>query len=121
MSKSFNKLIRILILIFVNLLYSTVGIFTKLASQQTFLSAKYIYSFCCVFIIIGVYAILWQQIIKNISLSFAYVFKGTTIIFTMLFANWIFNESITTNNIIGSLIIFVAIALFAKSDKEVSK
>lgn len=112
MKKTLN-ILSILALILINLLYSTVGIFTKLASQQDFLSWGYLLSFGGAVGVIGVYAILWQQVIKRIELSTAYMFKGTTIIFTMLFAYWLFGEQITWNNILGAVIIIIGIVLFA--------
>ena len=114
MKKTLN-ILSILALILINLLYSTVGIFTKLASQQVFLSWGYLLSFGGAVGVIGVYAILWQQVIKRIELSTAYMFKGTTIIFTMLFAYWLFGEQITWNNILGAVIIIIGIVLFAYS------
>ena len=114
MKKTLN-ILSILALILINLLYSTVGIFTKLASQQDFLSWGYLLSFGGAVGVIGVYAILWQQVIKRIELSTAYMFKGTTIIFTMLFAYWLFGEQITWNNILGAVIIIIGIVLFAYS------
>lgn len=43
------------------------------------------------------------------------MFKGTTIVFTMLIAALIFGEAITLTNVIGSVIIIGGIALFAKA------
>ena len=106
------------ILIGVNLLYAGVSIFSKLASQQEFLSWKYLLAFAGSVGVIGAYAILWQQIIRRIELSTAYMFKGTTIIFTMLFAHWLFGEQITWNNIAGAIIIIVGIVLFAYNPKS---
>lgn len=114
---SFSKEIsKIIALLLINLLYASVGIFTKLASQQEFLSWAYIFSFSGAVAVIGIYAILWQQIIRKIELSTAYMFKGTTIIFTMLFAYWLFGEQITWNNIVGAAIIIIGIVLFARGD-----
>ena len=113
---SFSKEIsKIIALLLINLLYASVGIFTKLASQQEFLSWAYVFSFGGAVAVIGIYAILWQQIIRRIELSTAYMFKGTTIIFTMLFAHWLFGEQITWNNIVGAAIIIIGIVLFAYS------
>lgn len=112
MKKTLN-ILSILALILINLLYSIVGVFTKLASQQDFFSWGYLLSFGGAVGVIGVYAILWQQVIKRIELSTAYMFKGTTIIFTMLFAYWLFGEQITWNNILGAVIIIIGIVLFA--------
>jgi len=108
-----SKISRIIALLLINLLYASVGIFTKLASQQEFLSWAYIFSFSGAVAVIGIYAILWQQIIRKIELSTAYMFKGTTIIFTMLFAYWLFGEQITWNNILGAVIIIIGIVLYA--------
>ena len=111
-----SKISRIIALFLINLLYASVGIFTKLASQQEFLSWAYVFSFGGAVAVIGIYAILWQQIIRKIELSTAYMFKGTTIIFTMLFAHWLFGEQITWNNIVGAAIIIIGIVLFARGD-----
>jgi len=61
----------------------------------------------------GAYAICWQQVLKRIDLSTAYMFKGTSLIFVMLLAFAIFGEAITMMNIIGACVIIVGIALFA--------
>lgn len=116
MDKKWNKILILCSLVVANLFYATVGIFTKLASQQEFLSWAYIFSFGGAVAVIGIYAILWQQIIRRIELSTAYMFKGTTIIFTMLFAHWLFGEQITWNNIVGAAIIIIGIVLFARGD-----
>ena len=116
MDKKWNKILILCSLVVANLLYASVGIFTKLASQQEFLSWAYVFSFGGAVAVIGIYAILWQQIIRRIELSTAYMFKGTTIIFTMLFAHWLFGEQITWNNIVGAAIIIIGIVLFARGD-----
>ena len=59
------------------------------------------------------YAVLWQQILKRIELSLAYMFKGTSIVFVMILAYWLFGEQITWNNVLGAIIIIVGIVLFA--------
>lgn len=116
MDKKWNKILILCSLVVANLFYATVGIFTKLASQQEFLSCTYVLLFSGAVAVIGIYAILWQQIIRRIELSTAYMFKGTTIIFTMLFAHWLFGEQITWNNIVGAAIIIIGIVLFARGD-----
>lgn len=63
----------------------------------------------------GIYAILWQQVITRMPLSTAYMFKGTSLIFVLLISALLFGEPITTTNIIGSVIIISGIGLFAKA------
>lgn len=102
-------------LIGVNMLYATVGICTKMASMQETFSWPYVLWFGGAIAIIGAYAILWQQILRHIELSTAYLFKGTTLIFTMLIAALLFGEAITIPNLIGSIIIITGITLLARA------
>ena len=94
------------------MIYASTGIFTKYASLYPFLSWQYILSFLGAIGVMGIYAVLWQQVLKYIELSVAYMFKGTALIFTMLLAYWLFGEPITTNNIIGAAIIIFGIILY---------
>ena len=94
------------------MIYASTGIFTKYASLYPFLSWQYILSFLGAIGVMGIYAVLWQQVLKYIELSVAYMFKGTALIFTMLLAYWLFGDPITTNNIIGAAIIIFGIILY---------
>ena len=110
-----SKSTDILALLGINMLYACVGICTKMAALQQTGSWPYLLWFGGAVAIIGVYAILWQQVLRRIELSTAYMFKGATLIFTMLFAALLFGEAITVPNIVGSLIIIVGITLLARS------
>ena len=96
-------------------IYSLSGLFSKSASRCEFLSWLYLaFLSGCVFIL-GVYALLWQQVIKRMPVSDANVFGGVTSIFGLAIAHFVFNEPITINNIIGTIIIISGIALYARS------
>lgn len=116
-----NNITKYTSLILVNLIYALLSIFTKSAANYQFLSASYVLFFIGAILIMMIYAILWQQIIKYVPISEAYMFKGTSIVFVLFLSAVLFAEDITLQNIIGSVIIILGIALFAKSDKEVSK
>ena len=103
-------------LVAINLLYACVTLFTKYASQHPFLSARYMLGLCGAVGVMGIYAICWQQVLRRIDLSTAYMFKGTSLIFVMLLAFVIFGEQITLNNIIGAAIIVAGIVLYARED-----
>ena len=109
------KPLDIVALVGINMLYACVGICTKMAALQPPMSWPYLLCFGGAVAIIGAYAILWQQILKRIELSTAYMFKGTTLIFTMLIAALLFGEAITVPNILGSLIIITGIILLARA------
>lgn len=105
---------RYLTLIGVNLVYACISICTKMASQQEMLSGSYLFWIAGAVGVMGVYAVLWQQVISRMSLSTAYMFKGTSLIFVLLISALLFGEVITVNNVIGSAIIITGIVLFAK-------
>lgn len=102
------------VLVGINLLYGCVTIFTRYASQHEFLSMPYCLGLCGAIGVMGAYAVGWQQVLKRIELSTAYMFKGTSLVFVMLLAWAIFGEQITLNNIIGACVIILGIALYAK-------
>lgn len=102
-------------LVGINLLYACVGICTKMASMQEMFSWPYLLWFGCAVAIIGLFAVLWQQVLRRVEISTAYLFKGTTLIFTMIIAAVLFGEPITVPNIIGSIIIVTGITLLARS------
>ena len=109
-----NKFTTYASLVGINLLYACVTIFTKYASQQEFMSLSYCLGLAGAIAVMGVYAIGWQQILKHIEISTAYMFKGTSLIFIMLLAWMLFGEQITLNNIMGACVIIIGIVLYAK-------
>lgn len=92
-------------------IYSSSTIFSKLASRCDFLSINFIGYLFCLVSVLGIYAILWQQIIKRIPLTDAYLFKGSTTIYTIIIAQCIFGETYSVKNYIGMTIIFIGILL----------
>lgn len=114
------KVLQYIFLIVINLLYACVSIFTKYASQQEFMSWNYMLGLIAAIGVMGLYAVLWQQVLKRIELSLAYMFKGTSLIFVMLLACILFGEQITWNNIVGAIIIISGIVLFAHSSEPIA-
>ena len=108
-------MIKSLALIGVNFIYACTGICTKMASQNEMLSWTYLLWMVGTVGVIGIYALLWRQIIASVPISTAYMFKGTGLIFGLLFAYLLFGEQITVYNIIGAAIIITGIALFSKA------
>lgn len=97
-------------------IYSLTAILGKLASNVTFMSLKFIFFYGSILLILFLYAILWQQIIKRMSLVTAYTNKAIVVVWGMLWGNLIFGERITLGMIIGTIIIFIGIYLVASDD-----
>ena len=96
-------------------IYTTSGVFSKLASLREFLSPGYIAFLCGSVAVLGIYAVLWQQIIKRMPVGDAYLFKGAGVIFGLALAHFVFGEAITVYNCIGAAVIICGITLNARS------
>lgn len=106
---------QVLLLQAVVLIYTTSGIFAKLASGEDFLSLGFILFYGAEICVLGIYALLWQQIIKRVDLSIAYANRAMALIWSMLWAFIFFHEQITLKNIIG-VVIVVAGTMIVNSD-----
>lgn len=86
-------------------IYTTSGIAAKFASGYDFFSVGFIFCYGIEIVILGVYALLWQQIIKRVDISVAYTNRSVAIFWSMLWSALIFHESITVHEMIGVLLI----------------
>lgn len=101
-------------LVGVNFIYACTGIFTKMASRQEMMSWLYVLWLVGAIGVMGLYAILWQQVIRRVPITTAYMFKGTGVVFGLLIAGLVLREPITVNNIIGSAIVITGVTLYSK-------
>ncbi len=104
------------LLYFALILYSMTSIASKLASNAPFLSFPYIFYLGLEFLILAVYAVLWQMVLKEIPLFIAYANKGMTIFLGMIIGYFMFGEKVTMFNIIGTGIIAVGIITMMMED-----
>lgn len=117
-SKSRKISVKLLILLqAVVVIYTTSGIFAKLASAQTFMSWPFLLLYGAEIFVLGVYALLWQQIIKRVDLSVAYANRAVALVWSMLWAFMVFGEKITVKNMIGVVIVVVG-TMIVNSDHE---
>lgn len=97
-------------------LYTVSGIAAKLASNYEFLSLGFILCYGLEIFVLGLYAIIWQQIIKRVDISIAYANRAVAVFWTMLWSFLLFDEQITVQNLIGVALIFVGTWVVNSSD-----
>lgn len=104
------------------LIYSFTSLAQKLASSylpegadslqelmtQLF-NVKLIASGALVVTLLGVYALLWQQVIKRFELSVAYANKAVTLLWALVWGILIFHEEITVGKVTGILVVMIGI------------
>lgn len=100
------------------MLYSFSGIFSKTASGKEFLSFEWCFNYGMVIVIMGVYALLWQQVLKQLPLNVAFSNKAVTLVWGMLWGVLIFKETLTVMNIIGALIVLAGVILMVSDEGE---
>jgi len=102
-----NKLKIVLELQGLMIIYSLANIFAKLASGRQFLSLYFVLFYGLEIVVLGVYAILWQQVIKKIDLSVAYMNRSVVLLWSMLWAVLFFKESVTIGNLAGMVLVIL--------------
>lgn len=101
------------------IVYSLSTVAGKLASDHPFLSFNYILFFGLEFVILAVYAIIWQQMIKKFQLSIACANKALTLLWSMLWNFIIFSTGITVWKVVGvGLVIIGVIIMNSEADSE---
>ena len=108
----------ILLLQIVFFIYSINSIVAKLASGQESFSLTFICLYGLEVVILGVYAILWQQVIKKFELSVAYANKAVTLIWAMIWGAFLFQEQITLSKVAGILLVIVGIVILNSGKEE---
>ena len=72
------------------LLNSMAGVASKFAGRQKFLSFRFFLFYGLVLGITFAFALIWQQVLKNMSLTFAFTNKPITIIYALVWSVLIF-------------------------------
>lgn len=115
MSKNTKTILALNILL---MFFSLGGIFSKLASKQSFLSLKFILCYGSLLFIMFVYAIGWQQIIKRLPLTMAYANRAVTIVWGIIWGLLFFNEKLNVGKIIGAVIVIAGVLLYVTESDE---
>jgi drug/metabolite transporter (DMT)-like permease len=93
------------------LLYSIAAILSKTAAGVDFISLPFILCYGGVLVLLLIYALVWQWVLKSLPLTIAYANKGVTIIWGMVWGFLLFDEAISVTMLIGAAIVFAGIML----------
>jgi len=114
-----NKNLKALfILHLLMMVYSLSGVCSKMAAASTFLSLEFCIWYLFIFLLLGLYAVVWQQIIKRMPLTKAYANRAIAVVWGIIWGLLFFKESITTGKIAGAVLIIAGIVMFAYSGER---
>lgn len=98
--------------------YSFSGVFSKKAAGEAFLSFRFCLFYGGIILLLGVYAVFWQQIIKRMPLTTAYANKAVTVIWGLVWSILLFQDRITLKKIIGAAIVMVGIIIYSRESAK---
>lgn len=99
------KIKNIILLQLIVIIYTINSIIGKLSVGEEFMSMRFILFYVAEVGVLGIYALLWQQMIKRFDLSIAYANRAMALIWSAVWAVVIFHESLSIKNIIGILLV----------------
>lgn len=115
MGKKCNIIIGLNVIL---LFYSLSGVFIKIAAQYDVLSFNFILFYIMGILLLGIYAICWQQIIKRVPLTIAYANKAIVIVWGMIWGTLLFGEKISAGHLLGAIIVVFGVVLYSTDKGE---
>lgn len=98
--------------------FSLSGIMSKLAAQFPFMSAEFVLCYGGMIVVLGVYAIGWQQVIKRIPLTTAYANRAVTVIWGIVWGALLFDEAVSWQKVLGAVVVLAGVVLFAMAGDD---
>lgn len=109
---------RYFLLFFSVAIYSCCSLCNKFASQYDLLSWNFIFLYGCSIMILAVYAVLWQQVLKRFELSVAYAAKPFSTLLSMVWGVVLFQETVTWNMLLGAVIIMIGMQVVVRDHER---
>lgn len=89
------------------------GMFGKRASLSGFMTRGFILYYGCMLLALGVYAVIWQQVLKHLPVTAAYTMRAVTVIWGMILGHAVFGEVISAKQITGAVIVITGCILYS--------
>lgn len=100
------------------LLFAGTTVLSKLAAGEEFLSLRFCLFFGGEFVLLGIYALGWQQILKRLPLTVAFTNKAVTLVWSLVFGALLFHETVSLRQIVGCALAVAGVVLFVRADGE---
>lgn len=98
---------NILLLQAVVVIYTLSSVVAKFATGKELFSFSFFLFYGIEVAILGVYAILWQQMIKRFDLSVAYANRAMALLWSAIWAVVLFHENLTGKQLLGIAFVII--------------
>ena len=116
MSKNHLTVKSFVSLHFLFVLYSLTDLFGKLAAGYSFSQIEFYACYGALLLILFIYAIGWQQIIKHLPLTTAFSNRAITVFWGLVWGVLFFAEELTPLKVAGCIIVIIGVLLFVRAD-----
>ena len=103
------------------LFYSLSSVLSKIAAALPFMSLRWCVCYAGMIVILGVYAIGWQQILKRLPLTVAFANKAVTVVWGLVWGALFFREAVTPGKLLGAVLVIAGVILFERADGEAAE
>lgn len=103
--------------ILIYILFSLSSVFMKYASSEETLFLK-LFFFGCSIGVLGIFSLLWQKLLNKADLSKAYMFKSTTLIWSLIYGMLFFGENIAISKVLGIIITMIGMIIIVGENKH---
>ncbi|MGI6045521.1 MAG: transporter [Eggerthellaceae bacterium] len=113
-----SRLKRLLGLHLLLMFYSLTGVLSKYAAGEPFLSPRFLLLYGGMLLILAIYALGWQQVLKRMPLTSAYANRAVAIVWGIIWGLVLFAEPVTLPKLIGAIFIMIGVVIFSYADNE---
>lgn len=99
--------------------YTFASIIGKFAAGQE--PVKFLLLYAVEIGVLGVYAILWQQMIRRFELSVAYANRSVALAWSLLWAVLIFGEELTVKKVVGVILVIAGTAIINGGEEQANE
>ena len=111
----------ILILQAVIVIYTLSSVVAKYATDKELFSFNFFLFYGLEVFILGIYALLWQQMIKKFDLSIAYANRAMALLWSALWAIILFHDSLSGKQVLGIIFVILGTIVVNLNKKEESE
>lgn len=109
---------NILVLQAVVVIYTLSSVVAKFATGQELFSFSFFLFYGLEIVILGVYAILWQQMIKRFDLSVAYANRAMALLWSAVWAIVLFRDTLALKQVIGIAFVVLGTVIVNSDQKQ---
>ncbi len=114
-SKKYQYLLLLHLLLAV---YSMSGIASKYAAQQEWMSVSFCVFYGIVVLVLCLYAVFWQQVIRKLPLITAYANKAVTVVWGIVWGVLFFDEPLNFMKAAGAAVIVIGVYMVVLSEER---